>query len=186
MRYIFRQIFSMSELRKANFDGLFFVTLTVVGWIDVFSRSLYANLVLNNLEFCQKQKGLLLYAYVIMTNHLHLLAAAEKGYLSEIIKDFKSFSAKEIIKCIEGNEHESRQDWLMHMFRFHTRFNSRDREYSFWQPGCHPKLIINSQMLLQKLEYIQGNPVRAGYVADPEHWCYSSANPRSPLKMEAI
>ena len=175
----------MSELRKANFDGLFFVTLTVTEWVDVFTRSIYSDIIVKSLEYCQKFKGLNLYAYVIMSNHLHLLASAGNGNLNEIIKDFKSFTAKEILRCIESNERESRKDWLLHIFRFNAKYDSKLFEYSFWQKGYYPKLVLNPEMLLQKVEYLHSNPVRAGYVLDPEHWYYSSACPRSPLKVDS-
>jgi putative transposase len=176
----------MSELRKADFDGLFFVTLTVVGWVDVFSRSLYTDIVVKNLQYCQREKSLELYAYVIMTNHLHMIAAQKEGNLQEVLGRFKSFTAKEILKAIEGNEKESRKDWLLHMFHFHARLNKQYYEYHFWQSINHPTAITGHEMLMQKVKYTQLNPVRAGYVREPDHWYYSSANPLSPLKVLEI
>jgi putative transposase len=127
----------MSELRKANFEGLFFNTLTVVGWIDVFSRSIYSDLIIKNLSYCQQFKGLELFAYVIMTNHIHLISSAKAGNLNELLGDFKSFSAKDIIYTIERNEMESRKDWLLHMFRHHAKFSKRHGDYAFWRPTSH-------------------------------------------------
>ena len=172
----------MSELRKANFDGVFFVTLTVVGWVDVFSRSMYSDIVVKNLQYCQQEKGLEIYEYVIMTNHLHLVVAQKQGNLQQVLGHFKSFTAKEIIKAIENNDKESRRDWLLHMFHFHARFNKQFYEYHFWQSTNHPTHIAGREMLMQKVKYTQMNPVRAGYVQEPDHWYYSSACPLSPLK----
>ena len=173
----------MSELRKANFDGLFFVTLTVVDWIDVFSRSLYTDILIKNLQFCQQEKGLEVYAYVIMTNHLHLVCAQADGALNDVLGRFKSFTAKEILKAIEENDKESRKDWLLRMFRFHAQYNKQYYQYHFWETTNHPTFINGHKMLMQKINYIHNNPVRAGYVIDSEHWYYSSASPMSPLKV---
>ncbi|WEK35739.1 MAG: transposase [Candidatus Pseudobacter hemicellulosilyticus] len=171
----------MSEKRKANFDGLFFVTLTVVGWIDVFSRRDYAEIVIKNIAFCQRVKGLELYAYVLMTNHLHMIAADNNGQLNKLLKDFKSFTAKELIAAIQGNNRESRKDWLLHLFRFHARFDRRKEQFCFWQSTNHASFIRDVNMLRQKVDYVHQNPVRAGYVLEPEHWHFSSACERSPI-----
>ncbi|RRJ92849.1 transposase, partial [Flavobacterium macacae] len=56
-----------------NPEGLYFVSFAVVGWLDVFTRSEYKDLVLESLEFCQNNKGMEVHAWCIMTNHLHLI-----------------------------------------------------------------------------------------------------------------
>jgi len=176
----------MSELRKANYDALFFLTITVVGWIDVFSRKQYADILLKNLQFCQQHKGLEIYGYVIMTNHFHLLAAQSGGNLQKTMQHFKSFTAKEILKAIETNDVESRKDWLLHMFRFHAKLRKSYDEYHFWQQDNHPTECYNREMSLQKLNYMHMNPVKAGFVGEPEHWLYSSAHPMSFLHILAL
>ena len=173
----------MSALRKANYDSLFFLTLTVVGWIDVFSRKDYADIVIKNLRFCQENKGLEIYGYVLMTNHLHMLAAQDHGDLNKVLGRFKSYSAKQILTTIEDNPKESRKDWLLHMFRFHAKYRVSYDEYHFWQNDNHPIECASFEITQQKLNYIHNNPVRAGYVEEPQHWLYSSAHPRSPIKV---
>ncbi len=94
----------MSEKRKTIEDQLYYVTLTVVGWIDVFTRKEYVYEIINNLKYCQQNKGLEIYAYVIMSNHIHLIARMNNGSkLGELLRDFKSYTAKQIIKMIEDN-----------------------------------------------------------------------------------
>lgn len=173
----------MSEQRKAHYDGLFFVTLTLVGWVDVFTRKDYANIVVKNLQFCQQNKGLEIYAYVIMSNHVHLIARQKDGNLNNILGRFKSYSAKAILQAIEDNQLESRKDWMLHVFRFHAKFKVSYDEYHFWQNTNHPVELYTPEVIFQKLHYIHNNPVRAGYVEMPEHWMYSSANPNSPIKV---
>jgi REP element-mobilizing transposase RayT len=173
----------MSELRKASFDAVFFVTLTVVDWIDVFSRQEYAALVIKNLQFCQQHKGLEIYAYVLMTNHLHMVAGQQEGRLNDVLANFKSYTSKAILHAIETNPKESRKDWLLQLFHFNAMQKQQYQRYQFWQATNHPVALISPGMLMQKVSYTHQNPVRAGYVLEPEHWQYSSANPLSPIKV---
>lgn len=73
-----------------------FLTMTIVGWADIFTRLVYKEIVVDSLKFCQKEKGLVVHAYVIMSNHIHLIATAHENSkgLSAIIGDFKKFTAK--------------------------------------------------------------------------------------------
>jgi len=174
----------MSELRKANADQTtYFITLTVVGWIDVFTRRNYADEIIKNLSYCQKYKSLEIYAYVIMSSHIHLLCRRCEGLLSDLIRDFKSYNAKEILRQIFDNPFESRKDWLKVCFEYHARFQGQNAELMFWQKSNHPTEIMSPKMFRQKMDYIHNNPVEAGIVTDPSYYYYSSANPLSPLKI---
>lgn len=84
-----------------NQQGLYFLTFTVVSWVDIFTRPVYKDLVMDSLRHCQQHKGLELYAYCLMTNHLHLIARAAEGHeLSGIVRDFKKFTARALFKDI--------------------------------------------------------------------------------------
>lgn len=154
--------------------ALHFLTFTVEGWIDIFSRQRYRDIVLTNLTYCRKNKGLFLGAYVIMTNHLHLIAKSEKGDLSGWIRDFKSFTTKTIIKSIQ-TEDESRKEWLLYMFGFFANKTNRNEFYKLWTGDNHPEEINSDAFLLTKLSYIHQNPVRAGWVLNATDYLYSSA-----------
>ncbi len=171
----------MIELRKANYDGLFFVTLTVVGWVDVFSRKTYTDIFVKNIQFCQQNKGLEIYAYVIMTNHIHIILRQQQGQLNKVLGQLKSFTAKEILKAIKENPKESRQDWMLHVFRFHAKYKESYDEFNFWQNTNHPVELFSPQVIEQKVSYIHNNPVRAGYVEERQHWINSSASVSSPI-----
>ncbi|MEQ8628041.1 transposase [Ekhidna sp.] len=173
----------MSELRKANTDATYFLTFTVVGWIDVFTRSRYCDIIIDSLKFCSENKGLDVFSYVIMPSHIHMLARHEEGKLNEIIRDFKSYTAKEIIRTIDQEQGESRMEWLLEMFREYASTQKQNKVYQFWQKTSHPIEMLSSEMIDQKQEYIHNNPVAAGLVNDPESWVYSSANVMSPLKV---
>ncbi len=108
-----------SRYRVYNSQVPYFITCTVVEWADVLSRPVYKEIICESLRYCQKQKGLKLYAWVIMSNHLHLIAAAQPDYdLSAILRDFKKFTSREIIREIKVNPQESRKQWLLNLFSF--------------------------------------------------------------------
>ena len=169
----------MGKYKIHNQKGIYFLTLTVVGWVDVFTRATYRDIVLDSLKYCMEEKGLVVYAYVIMSNHVHLIAqsASETQTLSDIMRDFKSFTAKQIKKSIEDVQTgESRRDWLQYLFGYFAKSNQRNRTFQFWQSDNHPIELWSPRVIEQKLAYIHWNPVNAKIVASPSHYLYSSAS----------
>ena len=174
----------MSELRKTYAEGLFYLTFTVVGWADVFIRKSYTDELVKNLIYCQNNKGLNIYCYVIMTNHLHMIASREGDLLlSDLIRDFKSYTAKQLITLILENPQESRKEWLEMIFRYHGKGTKQNKDFAFWQKTSHPVPLWSAGVIEQKVDCIHNNPVRAGFVAEPQEWYLSSASPHSPIKV---
>ena len=164
------------QYRVRNPEEIYFVTFTIVDWVDIFIRPVYKQLIIDSLTYCCQNKGLDLHAYCLMTNHLHLLAAARHpDKLPDIIRDFKKHTNKQIISLIE-QENESRRDWMLYRFKYHAKYNSRIKDYKVWQDGYHGIACDNPKILMQKLDYIHNNPVKAEIVAEPEHYLYSSAS----------
>jgi len=163
------------EYKIHNPEGIYFITPTVVAWIDVFTRLQYKEIVIESLKYCQSAKGLKIYAYVIMTNHLHLIVQAEKGNLSEIIRDFKKFTSKQILKSISENIQESRKKWMLNIFEFAGKNNSNNSKFQFWQQHNSPVELYSNEVIEQKINYIHQNPVRNGIVEREEEYLYSSA-----------
>jgi len=163
------------QYRVRNSEDIYFVTFTIVDWVDVFTRPAYKQLIIDSLAYCQQHKGLELYAYCLMTNHLHLLASAQKpAILSDIIRDFKKHTNKQIIQLMQ-TENESRKDWILYRFQYHAKYNNRIQDYKVWQDGYHGIACDRTDILIQKLNYIHHNPVTAGIVLEPDHYIYSSA-----------
>ncbi len=155
-------------------SALHYLTIQVVDWIDVFTRQIYRDIVIDSLRYCQKNKGLQIFGYVVMSNHIHLIANSPNGHLSETIRDFKKFTSKNIISAIEkGNE--SRKDWMLNRFEFNAKQHSRNERYQFWTHENHAIVLFSNRFMQEKLEYLHNNPVRAGLVAKPEDFLYSSA-----------
>lgn len=97
-------------------DNPYFVSFTIVKWIDVFTRRVYKDIFVDNLNYCIKEKGLIVWAWVLMTNHVHMIISSNKEPLENIMRDFKGFTSKTILKAIKENQQESRKDWLLSMF----------------------------------------------------------------------
>jgi REP element-mobilizing transposase RayT len=113
-----------------NQTGLYFLTLQVLGWADIFTRQSYRDIIIDSFVFCRKSKGLKVYSYVIMSNHVHCIVGAENN-LSDVIRDFKKFTAKEILKLINENTQESRKEWLLMIFKYHAKFNKGLKSFNF-------------------------------------------------------
>jgi len=152
-----------------------FITATVVDWIDVFTRKSYKEVVIESLDFCIKEKGMLLYGYVIMSNHIHLIVQATDGRLSDLIRDFKKYTAKTILEKIQ-TEPESRREWILERFKKAAETHSRNKNYQFWRYGNHAEEIYSEKFMWSKLDYIHLNPVRAGIVEKASCYKYSSAS----------
>ena len=159
-----------------NQQAIHFITFAVVEWVDVFTRSMYADIVVESLKFCQQQKGLKIYGWSIMSNHLHLIVSASnpKITLSDILRDFKKFTSNQIIKSIENNERESRKSWMLWLFKKAGECNKRNENYQFWQQENHPIECSRPEILASKLKYLHENPVKAGLVLFEGDWRYSS------------
>ena len=140
----------------------------------MLSRKIYRDILIDSLNYCRKEKGLCIWAYVIMTNHMHCILSAKNGNLSDIIRDFKRFTATKIISSINKTP-ESRRDWIMKRFEFSARRNVRSSENQFWLYDSHAVELESLKFINQKMNYIHSNPVRAGWVDKPEDWMYSSA-----------
>src|SRR5437868_6133595 len=91
----------------------YFVTMTVVDWIELFVRKNHCSTIIESIEYCQKNKGLEIFSWCLMPHHLHMVACAKEGFqFSDIIRDFKRHSSKQLIKQIK-EEPESRREWML-------------------------------------------------------------------------
>jgi REP element-mobilizing transposase RayT len=120
--------------------SMYYVTFTVHQWADVFTRSIYIDIVLESLRFCQKEKGLKVYAWVIMSNHIHLILRSDTNKLSDIIRDFKKYTSSRIVKAIENNPKESRRNWLLWLLK-------KEGKIWFWEEGYHGVEITSPDFL---------------------------------------
>lgn len=174
----------MSDSWKVEEGGTYFVSFSIVGWIDLFTRRAYVEFLLKNLVFCQQSKGLLLYAFVIMPSHVHLIAGARTGLLTAILRDFKTYTSKELVQLITKNEEESRKDWLLELFHRFGQRNHMNRNNQVWQNTNHPMEIDSDDAFARVVDYIHQNPVDAGLCLTEEAYPWSSANPECGIELE--
>ena len=146
-----------------------FMTATVNHWLPLFTRPARVNIILDSWRYLQREAGLMLYGYVILENHLHLVAAAPE--LGHTMQRFKSHTARQIVDCLE----QQGSARLLELLALFKRPHKTGSVYQVWEEGYHPQLIETEAAMRQKLEYIHQNPVKRGYVDCPEHWRYSSA-----------
>ncbi|MBD3723807.1 MAG: transposase [Flavobacteriaceae bacterium] len=164
-----------TKYKATTTEDAYFVTITTVGWVDVFTRLNQKHNIIEALKYCQENKGSEIYAYCIMSSHIHLLCKGTNGFvLSDIIRDFKKFTAKKIIQTILI-EPESRREWMLEFFKKSCEHLRRNQEYKVWQNGYHAEQIYSNSFIKQKIEYIHNNPVKDKIVSNPEDYYFSSA-----------
>tara|TARA_Y100001972_G_scaffold128583_1_gene190335 strand:- start:1195 stop:1740 length:546 start_codon:yes stop_codon:yes gene_type:complete len=165
----------MSEKYKfRNPEGIYFTTITIVYWIDLFTRRELKEVILDSLKHCQNEKGLDIYAWCLMPSHLHMIIGSDTGNLSDIMRDFKKHTSKKLVNEI-SLINESRKDWLLAAFSKAGKELKRIKNNKVWKDGNHPKELETNYFMDQKLKYIHENPVLAGIVEQAEHYLYSSA-----------
>ena len=124
---------------------------------------------MENLKYCQEHKGLEIFAWCIMSNHVHLVIRAKESFnLRDILRDYKKYTSKAVINAIKTNIQESRKDWLL------KQFESVDG-YRFWRSDNKPIELWSNAVIDQKIDYIHQNPVKEGLVFKAEDYMYSSA-----------
>jgi len=159
-----------------NPEGIYFVSFAVVGWLDVFIRNEYKNLLIDSLKYCQKEKGMEIIAWCIMTSHVHLIFRSVAGQRLELLLgDFKRFTSKKLVRAIAENPKESRKENLLSEFAKAAMHSSNVINYKFWRHDNKPIELWSNPVIQQKLDYIHNNPVEAGLVFKPEDYVYSSA-----------
>ncbi len=157
-------------------EGVYFTTSTVVGWVDVFTRDMYRGILLDSMRFCQANQGLVIHAWVLMTDHLHMICSCKPDKeLALVIRNMKSFTAMRIINAIINNPEESRKENMLNVFESEGKKSSSNFRYKFWKHENHPILLDSILVYNQRINYLHWNAVTAGFITEPWHWKLSSA-----------
>ena len=169
----------MSDDRYVIHDqfATYFLTFTVVEWMDIFIRPKYKTIIIDSLNYCSDNKGVEYFAWVLMSNHLHLVARTKSPFkISDFIRDFKKYTSKCIAKQISLDKSESRRGWILDKMEFIARVTGRAENFKLWQDGYHAIMLENNlEMYRQKVNYIHQNPVRQLIVNEPAEYIFSSA-----------
>lgn len=160
----------MSEKYKVrDQDRPYFITFAVESWVDVFTRQVYRDILLGSLRHCQSEKGLIIYAWCLMTNHIHLIVGRRgESSIEEIVRDFKKFTSVQVCRAIESNAQESRKSWMLRLFQSAALDSKKHIKYKFWQNDYHLVELFSNELVDQKLEHIHDNAVKEGMVDKPE------------------
>jgi REP element-mobilizing transposase RayT len=159
-----------------NPEGVYFMSFAVVEWLDVFTRIEYKTILIDALQYCQQHKGMEIFAWCIMTNHVHLIFRSINKQKPELlIGDFKRFTSKALMKAITENPKESRKEFLLEQFLKAGKKSANVNKYQFWRHDNKPIELWSNKVINEKIDYIHNNPVEEGLVFRPEDYLYSSA-----------
>ncbi|MEX1139737.1 MAG: transposase [Bacteroidota bacterium] len=177
----------MSPWKIIKGIDLYFITTTIVEWEYVFTSIPYFEIILGSMGYCVEKKGLKVHAYVIMPNHAHYIFSAPGGLLSDVVRDFNTHTSRVITAELmrEG------KIGTINVFRNAAKLDGRDNQFKVWQEGYHPVALDSDYICQQRLNYLHQNPVKKGFVEEPEYWKYSSArnyrlNDHSLFKVECL
>ncbi len=145
-----------------------FYTATILKWKLLLKPDKFKDIVINSLRFLIADKRILLYAFVIMNNHLHLIWQISDAYKpQEVQQSFMKYTAQILLKELRNNHSK-----VLALFEV----NAKDRKYQIWERNPLSISLLNRKVFLQKLDYIHNNPVREGLCMLPEEYKYSSAS----------
>jgi len=145
-----------------------FITLTYTDWLPLNSRTEITDIILNSIRYHQTERGLTLYGWVFMENHIHLILKSPN--LSKTIHSIKSYSAKQILAYLKD---KGCNTTLNSLYWGKTRHKT-SQEFQVWEDGFHPVEIGARETMTTKLKYLHNNPIKRGYVRRAEDWRYSS------------
>ncbi|WP_209401680.1 transposase [Pseudozobellia sp. WGM2] len=164
--------------RKHKFNNptaAYFVSFATVFWIDVFIRQTYFSILEQAINYCRAEKGMEVFAYCFMPSHVHFVFRSKNEDPSGLLKDFKGYTARKLIKEIEKNPQESRKEWLLWMMERAGKKKSNVTNRQFWEQHNKPIELWSAEVIKQKIDYVHNNPVEASFVTDPIDWKYGSA-----------
>ena len=145
-----------------------FYTATILEWKFLLHEEMYKDIIMSSLSYLVKNDKIKLFAFVIMSNHIHLIWQALPENTPEKIRlSFMKFTAQQIkFQLIKDNP------GYLNKFKV----DKKDRAFQFWKRNAMSIDLFTEKVFLQKLQYIHNNPVKAGMCKFPEEYKYSSAN----------
>lgn len=144
-----------------------FYTATILEWKHLLKPDKYKDIIIQSLQHLTTNKKITLYAFAIMSNHIHVIWQVLPGKTpQQIQQSFMKYTAQQIKFDLVANHPQVLDEF---------RVNAKDRTYQFWERNPLGIELYSQEVFLQKLEYIHWNPVKAGLCSLPEEYYYSSA-----------
>jgi REP-associated tyrosine transposase len=144
-----------------------FYTATIIEWKQLLKQDKYKQIILEALQFLVSDKRTQLYAFVIMSNHFHLIWQPLGDNTPQTIQHSLMTRTAQQIKADLGKNHPQVLP--------HFKVNVKDRSYQFWERNSLGVELFSNEVFMQKLDYIHYNPVKAGLCKLPSEYHYSSA-----------
>jgi putative transposase len=145
-----------------------FITITCLNWIPLLQEDRFKDIIIESLSFLCRSNRVSVYAFVIMSNHMHLIwQIIGENERQDVQRDFLKFTGQQILKILR-NEKSSVQEELL--------VNAKDRKLQVWERNSLSIPLWSDNVMWQKLEYIHRNPVKARLCKHPEEYKYSSAS----------
>jgi REP element-mobilizing transposase RayT len=146
-----------------------FFTATIFEWKHLLTDDSYKDIIIKSLKFLKEEGSAVIYAFVIMPNHIHLVWQIQDGYKQDNIQlRFLKFTAQQMkFRLTDTND-----------FRLnHFAVNAKDRNYQFWERNSLSIDLWTPEVFMQKLDYVHNNPLQEKWhLAEfPEDYRYSSA-----------
>lgn len=162
-------MWELGDMYKIDSEySMYFITSTIIEWVPLLINEQIMQIMIVSFVFCQKEKGLRIYGYVVMPNHFHMIISMDDPLkIPAIIRDLKRHTSQEISKYLKNQSTKQNPFWIKPFYG--------KKISNIWQKGYHPILINSEKWFTEKLNYIHQNPVKKGFVTQAEHWKYSSA-----------
>ncbi len=146
-----------------------FFTATILEWKHLLQADEFKNIIIESLSFLKRENSVVIYAFVIMPNHLHIIWQIQDGYKQDKIQlRFLKFTAQQMKFKLKDTANKILNDFFV---------NAKDRDYQFWERNSLSIDLWNEHTFIQKLNYIHNNPVKHPWYLSvtPEEYKYSSA-----------
>ncbi|GAA4102250.1 transposase [Mucilaginibacter panaciglaebae] len=153
-----------------NFDyHAQFFTATILEWKQLLTRDAFKDIIINSLLFLKNEKSIVVYGFVIMPNHIHLIWQIQDGFIKEKIQlRFLKYTAQQLkFELAKNSPNELK----------HYRVNAKDREFQIWERNSLSIDLWTPGVFMQKLDYIHNNPIQTKWnlARHPADYKYSSA-----------
>ena len=148
--------------------NLYFVTGTIIRWTPIFAKEVYRNIVIDSLNWHINSQRMKLFAFVIMSNHLHWISfPLQPNTINDNIWSFASFTAHEML----GKARINNDKTCLQIF---SKYTDHDKSHKIWK-NFQAKNIFSQGFLLQKMEYIHNNPLDKNILRSRADYPFSSA-----------
>ena len=145
-----------------------YITIVTKDRLPVFRTDHMKEILCRAIDEARQSAGFLLFAYVIMWDHMHLLTN-RPSTTSNVLRVLKGITARRLIDYLKENDHSSS------LAKLQPQERDRNHRYSLWQTEKNVLPIFSEGMFMEKVNYIHRNPVRAELCERPEEYQWSSA-----------